>query len=324
MPVESEHSVLSAAIASQATGARTFTASSSQGLMLMHEMHYVASGMRMPLVMANCSRGLSAPITLWSDHNDIMALRNSGWIMLFAKNNQEVLDSIILSFRIAEHSKVLLPAIVNMDGFILSFTREPTEVPEQKQVDLFLPPYKPVTSLDANRPISMGVPVMEGYMKFRSQVHKAHLNALQLMPKIFSEFNKRFGRKYAVVEKYKTQDADIVYVALGAMCTTLQAVVDSLRKKKVKAGLLQLRCLRPLPKKEISQALGNCKAVAVISNSLAPGAGGILYPEIKSVVPEKNVFDFIVSLGGEHISKKNLEGIGKAALKKKPGQFWML
>ena len=194
--LESEHSALSAAISSEATGARTFTASSSQGLMLMHEMHYVASGMRLPLVMVNCSRGLAAPLTLWPDHNDIMALRSSGWIMLFAKSNQQALDSVIQAYKIGEDRKVLLPVIVNVDGFIQSSTNEPTEIPDQGKVDRFLPKYRSETIIDVNRPMSLGVPVMEQYMDFRAQVHKAQLNALDVIKKVGKDFKKSFGREY--------------------------------------------------------------------------------------------------------------------------------
>lgn len=315
--LESEHSVLSAAIASEATGARTFTASSSQGLMLMSEMHYVASGMRLPLVMANCSRGLAAPITLWSDHNDIMALKNSGWLMFFAKNNQEVLDSVIQAYKISENREVLLPSIINMDGFILSYTNEPTAIPDQGRVDRFLPKFDPKVFLDVNKPMSLGVPVMEGYMNFRAQVHKAQLNALKVIKNVGKEYGRVFGRTYDTTEKYRTNDAKVIFVSVGAHSTTIEAAVDSLRKEKIKAGLLRLRTLRPFPKDDIKKALGDCENIAVIDNSISPGFGGSIYSDICSIVDRKNVANFIVALGGKQIGIKNFENMAKKALKEK-------
>jgi len=321
--MESEHSVLSAAIASQATGARTFTASSSQGLMLMHEMHYVASGMRLPLVMVNCSRGLAAPITLWPDQNDIMALRSSGWIMLFAKNNQQVIDSVIQAYKIAEDPKVQVPVIINMDGFIHSFTNEPTEIPSQSKVDKFLPKYRPKTFLDTKKPMSLGVPVMKGYTEFRSQLHKAHLNALDVIKKVGKDFKRSFGRSYGLIEKYKTSDAKIIFIALGSLCTTIEAAVDSLRKQGIKAGLIIIRSFRPFPRKEIKKALGKCNHIAVIDNNIAPGFGGMVYSDICTIVDNKKVANFIVSLGGKHTSRKDFEEIAKKTLKKKD-LYWLL
>jgi len=285
VPMESEHSVLSAAIASEATGARTFTASSSQGLLLMHEMHYIASGMRLPIVMANCSRGLSAPITLWSDQNDILAMRDSGWMIFFAKNNQEVLDIIIQSYKIAEDKNILLPAIVNMEGFILSYTREPTIIPSQKDVNSFLPEYKPEVLLNINKPMSLGTPVLNEYMYFKTQQRKAFLNALKIIPSVFKDFKKHFGRAYSMTEEYKTKDADIIFVVVGSLNTIIQSRVDDLRKEGIKAGVLRILCYRPFPEKQIKTALKNCEKVIVIENNISPGSGGILYPEIKSPTP---------------------------------------
>lgn len=321
--MDSEHSVLSAAIASEATGVRTFTGSSSQGLMLMHEMHYVASGMRLPLVMINCSRGLAAPITLWCDLNDILALRDTGWIMLFAKNNQEVLDLIIQSYKIAENRNVLLPVIINMEGFVLSYTSEPTIIPDQSKVDKFLPEYKPKTFLDPKQPMSLGIPAMEGYMYFRSQVHKAQLNSKKIIKKVGNEFKRSFGRGYDLIEKYKTNDAKIIFVSIGSISTTIQTAVDSLRKRGVKAGLLRIRCLRPYPKDEIIKTLSKCDRIAVIDNNISPGMGGILYSELTGIIDKKNISNFIVSLGGKHIGKKDFELIAKKTLKGKKS-FWVL
>ncbi len=272
--------------------------------------------------MVNCSRGLSAPITLWPDHNDILALRDTGWIMLLAKNNQEVLDSIIQAYKIGENRNVLLPVIVNMEGFILSYTSEPTLIPDQNKVDKFLPKYEPKTILDPNKPMSLGTPVVEQYMYFKSQIHKAQENALKVVNDVGKEFGKKFGRKYGLIEKYKTDDAKIIFIATGSLCSTIQSAVDSLRKKRIKAGLLRLRCFRPLPIKEVTKALGDCNNIAVIDNNISPGLGGIIYSEMQGILKNKNISDFIVSLGGKHIGRKDFEMVAKKTLKKK-GKFWV-
>lgn len=324
LPVESEHSVLSAAIASEAGGVRTFTASSSQGTMLAREMFNIASGMRMPLGFVNCSRGLSAPITLWSDHCDVLALRDAGWLMWFAKNNQEVLDSIIMGYKIAEDRSVQLPFLVNMDGFIHSFTREPVILPLQAAIDKFLPKYAPKTFLDPDKPMSLGVPVMEDYMYFKSQQHAAQMNALKVTEKVCADFAKQFGRRYGVVESYRTDGAKIIFVSIGALSTTIQAAVDSLRTKGVKAGLLRLHMLRPFPEDQIKKTLQAAESVAVIDNNISLGFGGILYGEICSVLDcAKNVSDFVVGLGGKRVGRDDFENIAKKALRQR-GEFWVL
>lgn len=326
VPMESEHSVLSAAIASEAAGARTFTASSSQGLMLMHEMHYVASGMRLPIVMANCSRGLSAPITLWSDHSDILAIRDAGWIMFFAKDNQEVLDMIIQSYKIAEDRAVLLPVIVNMEGFTLSYTREPAEIPEQKEIDGFLPSFKPKILLDVNKPMVLGPPVMNEYMSFKSQQRKAMINAESIINTVLKDFGKKIGRNYSKLEEYKTEDAKTVFVSLGSNSTIIQSAVESLRKQKQKVGLLRILCYRPFPGEEIKESLENAEKIIVVDNDISTGYGGIIYPEIKSAVSDsgKKFFNAIVSLGGKFIGRKDFENIARKAVSGKSEKFWYM
>lgn len=324
--MEGEHSVLSAAIASESTGARTFTASSSQGLLLMHEMHYVASGMRLPIVMANCSRGLSAPITLWSDHSDILAIRDSGWIMLFAKDNQEVVDLIIQSYKIAEDRNVLLPVIVNMEGFILSYTREPAEIPEQELVDKFLPPYKPKVFLDVNKPMILGCPVLNEFMFFKSQQRKAMINAEEKINEVFGDFGKLTGIKYSKVEEYMTEDAETIFVSLGSNSTIIQSAVDSIRGQKQKVGLLRILCYRPFPEEEIKKALENAENIIVVDNDMSAGYGGIIYPEVKAAVSDssKKFFNVIVSLGGRFIGRKDFEEIAKKVAFGKEEKYWYM
>lgn len=291
----------------------------------MREMFSVAAGMRLPLGFVNCSRGVSAPITLWPDHNDVLALRDAGWLMFFAKDNQEVLDSIIMGYRMAEDRNVQLPFLVNMDGFIHSYTREPVVIPEQAAVDKFLPAYRPKISLNPDAPMSLGVPVMEGYSYFKGQQHASQRNALAVTKKVCKSYARAFGRRYDIVERYRTADAKIIFVSIGPLSTTITAAVDSLRKQKVRAGLLRLHCYRPFPVDAIADTLADADAVAVIDNNCAPGLGGILYPEICAALPSaRNVSDFVVGLGGQHIGRKDFETIAKTALKEKGKRFWQL
>ncbi len=328
LDLEGEHSVMSAAVASEACGVRTFTASSSQGTLYMHEIMYVASGMRLPIVMLNASRGLSAPITLWTDHNDILAMRDAGWLIFFTQNNQEVLDTIIQAYKISEDEQVLLPSLINMEGFIQSYTREPVEIPDYKKVRRFLPKYKPHTVLDPKNPMCLGIGAMgKDYMEFRSQEHKAQLNAIKKIKEVGKEFGKIFGRKYNIIEKYRTDDADFVFVTTGAMSTTVKEAVNYLREKNKKVGLLRLRTYRPFPEKDIQKALENSKKIAVIDNNIAPGFGGIIYPEVRSALYGNKalISDFIVGLGGTRTGLKTfLEIYQKMSKDKKSKKYWLL
>jgi pyruvate ferredoxin oxidoreductase alpha subunit len=317
LPVESEHSVLAAAIAASATGTRVFSGSSSQGLMLMHEMVYVASGMRVPVVMINVSRALSAPITLWPDHNDILGQRDSGWLIFFCESNQEVLDTVIQAYRICEDERVLLPAFVNMEGFVLSYTREPTFIPEQKAVDKFLPKFKPKALLDPKKPMAMGVGVMKEYPYFRNQAYLGQRNALDVIQEVHEEWEKRFGRKYGLVEEFMMDGAQACLVSMGANSSIAKSAVKNLRAKGVPIGLLRLRVYRPFPKEQIRESLKEVEAVGMIDQNLSPGYGGIVYPEIRDCLYDRKVpvSDFIAGLGGRHISQQELEQFGMEVLK---------
>lgn len=306
MPMESEHSVMSAAIGASATGARVFTATSSQGLELMHEVMYIASGMRLPIVMANCSRGLSAPVNLMCDHNDFLGLRDCGWLMFHAQNNQEVLDSIVMAYKISENDKVLLPSVINLDGFVLSYTMEPLFLPSQKDVDSFLPKYNPThVYFDVKKPMVQGVATMNpnDYMKFKEQQHAAMLNAEKRITDVCKEWKKLTGRQYNLVEKYLTDDAKYILVTQGSMSTSAKAEIDLMREKGEKIGLLRLRVIRPLPRLEILNALENAKGVAVVDKNLSPGLGGIMYSELNDnmydLAERPVVSSFIMGLGGK-------------------------
>jgi len=307
--MDSEHSVMSAAVGASASGARVFTASSSQGLLLMNEIMYIASGLRLPIVMATISRGLSAPITLWSDHNDFLSFLPAGWLMVHASNNQEVLDSIIMSYKVSENKKVLLPTMVNMDGYVLSYTDEPTKIPSQKIIDKFLPKYKPEHAFfDKKQPLIQGTAVLDGddYTYFRKQHTAAAQNVLKVIPQVAKQWKKITGREYGLFEKFMLDNADYAFVTQGSISTTAKQAVLNLRQKGVKVGLLRLRVIRPAPWEQIAKALSEVKAVAVVDKNVSPGIGGIMYPEIKAMLYENAnkpvVSGFVTGLGGSKTS----------------------
>ncbi|MBN1159612.1 MAG: hypothetical protein JXA43_00035 [Candidatus Diapherotrites archaeon] len=311
--MDSEHSVMSAAVGGAAAGGRVFTGSGSQGLLLMHEVMYIASGLRLPIVMATMSRGISAPITLWTDHTDFLDNLSTGWIMFHAQNNQEIFDSVLQAYKIAENENVLLPVMVNMDGYILSYTVEPADIASQEAVDKFLPRYNPKHAyFDPKKPpLIQGSSVLgDYYTVFRSQQHKAMSNALEVSKQVFKDFNKQFGRKYDVFETYKIEDADYVLLVQGSMGTITHEAIDRMRAKGKKVGMLRMRMIRPFPEAEFSKVLKNAKGVAVIDRNLAPGRGGIMFPEIKSALYEYDVdpivSNFIVGLGGNNQTVKKI------------------
>ncbi|MBC7219665.1 MAG: pyruvate ferredoxin oxidoreductase, partial [Hadesarchaea archaeon] len=253
--VESEHSAMSACIGAAATGVRAFTATSSQGLLLMSEMLYVASGLRLPIVMTNANRSVSAPLSIWCDQQDSMTVRDSGWIQLYCENNQEILDTTLQAFRIAQ--ELLLPVMVCYDGYILSHTLEPVDCPPQEEVDAFLPPYHYPYALDPEKPVTMGpVGVPEYYMEFRYLLQKAVEEAKAKIIEVDEEFKRRFGRGYGIMEKYHSDDAEVIILTMGSLSSSSKEVVDSLRKRGEKVGLVKLKSFRPFPAKEIVEALG--------------------------------------------------------------------
>ncbi|MDO8647263.1 MAG: transketolase C-terminal domain-containing protein [Candidatus Diapherotrites archaeon] len=309
--MESEHSVLSAAVGSEMTGVRTFVSSGSQGLMLMHEILPIASGTRMPIVMICGSRALSAPIALWPDHNDFLSCRDFGWLMMAAEINQELLDFICIAYRVAESKNVLLPALIEMDGFILSETREPVEIPRQEIVDRFLPELKLETMLDVEKPMTLGTPVLEDYQNFKEQMQAAQNNALKEFEKAFKEWKILTGRKYDFVEKVWMENAEIAIVMMGANATIAKAAVRKMRSEGKKVGLVKLRILRPWPEKSIMQALKKCKKIAVVDQNISLGKNGIIYNEICETLKDegKILSNYIAGLGGKHLSIQDFEQI---------------
>jgi len=314
--MDSEHSMITAAGAASATGARAFTATSSQGLLYGFEMLYNVAGWRVPLVMVNVSRGLSAPITLEPDHNDVLAARDSGFLQIHCETCQEVLDSILMAYRVAEDERVLLPALVNMDGFYLSFTREPVEVPAVETVRQFLPRYQPSHAFfKASQPMAQGVVVFGGaeYSYFKYQMHLASLKALTVYNEVCAEFETVFGRSYDTLDRYLLDDAEYVLVMTNSFATLGKAAVKRAREQGLKAGLVRLRLLRPFPEEDIRAALHGKRAVAVIDQNISIGKGGILYAEIASclvnMTRKPRLLSFIGGLGGKNISPQEFEFI---------------
>ncbi|MDR2142643.1 MAG: pyruvate ferredoxin oxidoreductase [Deltaproteobacteria bacterium] len=313
IPVESEHSAMSACIGSSAAGARTFTATSSQGLALMNEMIYIAPTLRTPIVLLVANRALSAPINIWNDHSDIMSVRDAGWIALFAENGQEALDLTIMSFRIGEHPEVRLPVSLNIDGFTLSHFIEPILIPEKAQVDAFLPPNQAEIKLDISKPLSIGLlGTPENFTEIKKATDDLLVNSKKHIVSVFGEFEKSFGRKYNLVETYRHEDAEIIILTMGSISETAMTAVDEMREAGQKVGLVRLRLWRPFPTEELRAALAKAKAVAVIDRHLVMGAPyGPVCLEIKSILYDSpqppKVFNFILGLGGRDVRRADFK-----------------
>jgi pyruvate ferredoxin oxidoreductase alpha subunit len=308
--LDSEHSMLSAAGSASVAGVRTFTATSSQGLLYGFEMLYNLAGWRAPLVMANVSRAVAAPLTLEPDHNDVLSARDSGFIQIHAETCQEVMDSIIMGYKIAEDNRVRLPCLVNLDGFYLSYTREPVLVPTQKVVSDFLPELQPVSGyLSARNPMSIAAVVLDGkaYSYFKYQMHLASLNALTVHREVSEEFAELFGREYGAIEEFMLDDTDYVIVMTNSFSTVAKAAIKEIRNNGKKVGLLRIRLIRPFPRQEIAARLAGKKGVAVLDQNISVGSGGILFPEVQGALYSINdrpqqVVSFIGGLGGKRIS----------------------
>jgi pyruvate ferredoxin oxidoreductase alpha subunit len=315
--LDSEHSMMTAAGAASATGARVFTATSSQGLLHAFEVLYTVAGWRVPFVLVNVSRALASPITLEPDHNDVLAARDSGFLQIHAETCQEVMDSILMGYRIAEDPRVCLPVMVNLDGFVLSFTREPVILPDPQMVREFLPPFRPAhLGFKASAPHALGTAVLGGatYSYFRHQMHLASLNALQVHEEAAVAFERFFGRRYDVVESYQLDDAEDVLVMTNAFASKGKAAVDAARAEGRRVGLLRLRMIRPWPADAIRHALQGRRAVAVLDQNLAPGQGGILFQEIAAclyhdALRPQALCSFIGGLGGKNLSEGEFRAI---------------
>ena len=308
IPVESEHTAMSAAVGAMATGARTYTATSSQGLALMHEILFIASAMRLPIVMTIVNRSLSGPISIWNDHSDIMSERDTGWIQIFAENGQEATDLSILAFRIAEDNRVLLPIGVNLDGFMLSHMIEPIEFPDQKSVDAFLPPYNALLKLDPAAPVTMGpVGIPEVYAEAKMQCDQALLNSKAVVKEVLDDWGRSFGRSYNVVEKNGKEGAGTLFVTMGSLGESTMTAVDQLIEQGEDVGQVRIRLWRPFPGDEFRAACKGAKKLVVIDRALSPGGvRGPVATEIASLfygepdAPE--IVNVVAGLGGRDVS----------------------
>ena len=314
--VESEHSAMSACIGAQSAGARAMTATSANGLSLMWEMIYIASSLRLPIVMSLVNRAVSGPLNIHNDHSDAMGVRDSGWIMLFSENNQEAYDNLIMAHRIAENKDVNLPLMVCQDGFITSHSIENIELIEDDKVKEFVGTYKPEHYLlNRKEPIAVGPLDLQGYLfEHKFQQAEAMRNAKKVILDVAKDFEKLTGRKYSFFEEYKLDDAEITIVCLNSTAGTTKFVVDSLREKGIKAGLLKIRVFRPFPAEEIAKALENVKAVAVLDKSDSlNGAGGAIFEDVTSgmYVNKKQVptVNYIYGIGGRDTTTKDIESV---------------
>ncbi len=325
--VESEHSAMSACIGASAAGARTFTATSSQGLAYMFELLYVASGMRLPIVMANANRALSAPLNIWNDQQDSVAARDSGWIQIYVETNQEALDSVIQAYRISEDHDILVPSMVCLDGYVLTHTIEPVEIPDDDLVRKYIPAFKPAMALDPERPITLGAFADPGsYMEFRYVQQRAIERSLKAIQEAGREYGKLTGREYGLVEEFNMEDAEIALVTMGSLAGTVKATLNSMKNNRV--GLLRVRTFRPFPLEEIRRVLGGVEKVAVIEKDISIGLGeGVLFSEIKGALYGMDsppaVSGFVAGLGGRDVTLEDIAGVVEKVEKGFEGTGWV-
>ena len=314
--VESEHSAMSACIGAEAAGARAMTATSANGLSLMWEMIYIASSLRLPIVMSLVNRAVSGPLNIHNDHSDAMGVRDAGWIMLFSENNQEAYDNLLMAHRIAESKNVMLPLMVCQDGFITSHSIENIELLEDDKVKEFVGTYKPEHYLlNKNEPIAVGPLDLQAYLfEHKAQQAEAMKNAKQVILDVAKDFEKMTGRKYGLFEEYKLDDAEIAIVCMNSTAGTTKFVVDKLREQGVKAGLLKLRVFRPFPVEEIAKALSHLKAIAVLDKADSlNAAGGALFEDVTSAMYVNNIHvpavNYVYGIGGRDTKADDIESV---------------
>lgn len=318
--VESEHSAMSTCIGMSATGARTYTATSSQGLALMNEILFIASALRLPIVMTVANRALSGPLSIWNDHGDIMAARDIGWIQIFVENGQESFDHSVMAFKIAENHEVLLPTIINLDGFILSHVVEAMEFPDQELVDKFLPAYHPRYSLDPANPVTMGAFAMpEVYTEVKMGHQMALTGAYEHILQVWKEWGDLTGRYYQPVEKYKTEGAKTLLLTMGCLSEVAEVAVDEMREAGLEVGLLKLRMWRPFPFADLRNAVAGAKHVIVIDRALSlGGAAPPVLAEVRSAFyamrGRPHTSSFVIGLGGRDIAPGAFKEIVAQAL----------
>ncbi|MBN1780657.1 pyruvate ferredoxin oxidoreductase [bacterium] len=308
--VESEHSALASCIGAQAAGARTFTATSSQGLALMHELlHWAARG-RLPIVIANINRAMAPGWSIWADVTDSIAQRDTGWMQMYCENNQEVFDTILMSYKICENKQVLLPTLVNLDAFFLSHTSQVVDMHDQAIIDGFLPEYEPELKLDVHDPHSFGALTSpEYYYEFSYKMHEAQMRAKTVIREVGEEFGRVFGRSYDLVEPYQCEDAELILINYGTIAGTAKEAVDVMRERGLKVGSLKIRYFRPFPEEDIRHHLKHAKKVGVIDRAISFGHAGPFFTEIKAAMSQDNppLYGFIAGLGGRDVSLHDIE-----------------
>lgn len=310
--VESEHSAASVILGASATGVRVYTSTTSQGMLLMNEVMYNIAGMRLPCVMTLVNRSVSAPLNIWTDHQDSISVRDSGWLQLYAENNQEAVDLMPQAYRLAEDHRIMLPVMVCMDGFVLSHAYETIDVPNQAEVDSFLPPYDPLYKLDPENPLTFGAYAEpDKYTETRYMIQDAMRRALGIIPEVGAAFKAAFGRNGAsLVQGYRMEDANTAIVALGSVNGIIRQTVDTLRKRGRKVGALKLISFRPFPTEAVIEALGGMRDVVVLDRAISLGSGGPLATEVRSALAGKRgapaVHSVIGGLGGRDITESTI------------------
>jgi len=319
--VESEHSVMSACIPASLAGVRVFTATASQGLLLMHELLHYAAGARAPIVMANVNRTVASPWAFWPDQTDSVAQRDTGWIQFYVESAQEALDSVLQAYRVAE--QVLLPAMISLDAFYVSHAMEPVAVPEQDLVDAYLPPYDPPHRLDPARPESWGnVVTQDMYYRHRHDAEQSMSRVPQLVAEADHEWAARTGRSWGVVERYRCDDAASVIVTMGSMCGTTRDAVDALRDAGEAVGLVKVRLFRPLPVTALRAALAGVGDVVVLDRNHSPGLGGVLHQEVRAalygVERAPRVHGLLAGVGGVNVPVQRIMAFVREARQSSP------
>jgi pyruvate ferredoxin oxidoreductase alpha subunit len=309
--VESEFGAMSACIGASGAGARTYTATSSQGLLFMAEALFNASGLGLPIVMTVANRAIGAPINIWNDHSDAMSMRDSGWIQLYAESNQEAVDLHVQAYRLAESLSV--PVMVCMDGFVLTHAFEEVDLPDQEQVDAFLPPFRAQQQLDPEDPVTIGAMVgPEAFAEVKYLMHVKQMAALDEIPVIAEDFRAAFGRASGgLLKPYRVEDADTVVVALGSVLGTIEDVVDTMRDEGLRVGALGISCFRPWPVAEVREALAGATRVVVVEKAFAVGAGGIVGQNVRDATRHLpvEVYDVVAGLGGRPITRASLRAL---------------
>ena len=324
--VESEHTAMAACISASTAGARTFTATSSQGLSLMHELLFWASGSRLPIVMAEVSRALAPPWSIWADHLDVISERDTGWMQIFCESNQEVLDTILMLYRLCEMEDVMLPAMAIMDAFVLSHTMEPVQMPGQHRVDEFLPPYSPEVVITAGSPAIFGsVAKPDTYAEFRRGIDVGMRTAAKRFVEVEGEYHRKLGRSYGgLIEEYRCDGADVVLIANGSVVSTARYVVNQMRQEGKKVGLVKLRVFRPFPASEIVKVIGGKSTVGVLDRSYSFGNGGALFTEVRGAAYGRSgaprIKDYVAGIGGRDITPEVLRAVFDDLLNGPKGQ----